>query len=71
MFDKPKHEPVQLNDWLGALEVQMRAVGDLPPVPSRAAVDARSDLWNASLRLSTAIKKKAGAPKKMRGAWVL
>ena len=55
----------------GALEVQMRAVGDFPPVPSRAAVDARSDLWDASLRLSTAIKKKAGAPKKMRGAWVL
>lgn len=43
---------------------QMDAVGDFPPVPSRAAVDARRDLWDDSLRLPTAMKKKSGAPKK-------
>ena len=43
---------------------QMDAAGDFPPVPSRAAVDARRDLWDDSLRLPTAMKKKSGAPKK-------
>jgi hypothetical protein len=56
-FYKP---PFSTKHW----KAQMRAVGDFPAVPSRAAVNNRHDLFDSKLRLPLTLKKKTGAPRK-------